>query len=238
MRPSCGCSTTSCPQTKATQGSNFCDVAVLVDPDRTAGGGGRRSRQPGEGSVRPGDPVHESDVRLAGGRVMGTAPLSVTGRRRRDRDATGRSRRSSAGNCTSPAGYRAAGVHCGLKKSSLDLALVVSDRPASVAGVFTTNQVKAAPVLYSQRIVASGAARAIVCNSGNANACTGEAGLRDTPDGRCAGRRGARPGLEPGDRGLDRRHRRAARHGEAARRHSARGGRPRRPPATPRRARS
>jgi glutamate N-acetyltransferase/amino-acid N-acetyltransferase len=87
-----------------------------------------------------------------------------------------------AGDVTSPAGFRAAGVHCGLKKSNPDLALVVSERPAAVAGVFTTNQVKAAPVLYSQRIVASGAARAIVCNSGNANACTGEAGLRDSQE--------------------------------------------------------
>jgi glutamate N-acetyltransferase/amino-acid N-acetyltransferase len=87
-----------------------------------------------------------------------------------------------AGDVTSPAGYRASGVHCGLKKSNLDLALVVSDRPATVAGVFTRNLVKAAPVLYSQRIVAGGAARAIVCNSGNANACTGADGLRDTQE--------------------------------------------------------
>jgi glutamate N-acetyltransferase/amino-acid N-acetyltransferase len=87
-----------------------------------------------------------------------------------------------AGDCTSPAGYRAAGVHCGLKKSNLDLALVVSDRPASAAGVYTTNVVKAAPVLYSQRITAAGAARAVVCNAGNANACTGEQGLRDTQE--------------------------------------------------------
>jgi len=108
---------------------------------------------------------------------MGTAPLSVNAAA----VATGKPE-IFAGNCTSPAGYRAAGVHCGLKKSNLDLALVVSERPASVAGVFTTNQVKAAPVLYSQRIVASGAARAIVCNAGNANACTGEAGLRDTQE--------------------------------------------------------
>ena len=108
---------------------------------------------------------------------MGTAPLPVTVA------AVAVTRPEIfAGDCTSPAGYRAAGVHCGLKKSNLDLALVVSDRPASVAGVFTTNQVKAAPVLYSQRIVASGAARAIVCNAGNANACTGEAGLRDTQE--------------------------------------------------------
>jgi glutamate N-acetyltransferase/amino-acid N-acetyltransferase len=108
---------------------------------------------------------------------MGTAPLSVNAV-----VAASAKPEVFAGDCTSPAGYRAAGVHCGLKKSNLDLALVVSDRPATVAGVFTTNQVKAAPVLYSQRIVAAGAARAIVCNSGNANACTGDAGLRDTQE--------------------------------------------------------
>jgi glutamate N-acetyltransferase/amino-acid N-acetyltransferase len=107
---------------------------------------------------------------------MGTAPVSVTAPVARTKPEI------FAGDVTSPAGFRAAGVHCGLKKSNLDLALMVSDRPASVAGVFTTNQVKAAPVLYSQRIVALGAARAIVCNSGNANACTGEAGLRDSQE--------------------------------------------------------
>jgi len=80
---------------------------------------------------------------------------------------------------TSPLDFRAAGIHCGLKRRRLDLALVVSDRPASAAGVFTTNKVKAAPVLHSQRIVDSGSARAILCNSANANACTGAAGLRD-----------------------------------------------------------
>jgi glutamate N-acetyltransferase/amino-acid N-acetyltransferase len=108
---------------------------------------------------------------------MGTAPLSVT-----PTAAAAASIETFAGDVTSPAGFRASGVHCGLKKSSLDLALVVSERPATVAGLFTRNVVKAAPVLYSQRIVAGGAARAIVCNSGNANACTGAAGLRDTQE--------------------------------------------------------
>ncbi|MDX1382306.1 MAG: bifunctional ornithine acetyltransferase/N-acetylglutamate synthase, partial [Thermoanaerobaculia bacterium] len=83
---------------------------------------------------------------------------------------------------TSPAGFRAAGVHCGLKRRKLDLALVVSDRPATVAGMFTRNEVKAAPVLVSQRVVAGGSARAIVCNSGNANCCTGERGLADAQE--------------------------------------------------------
>ena len=109
---------------------------------------------------------------------MGSAPLSVSPARSSDPTTI----ETFAGDVTSPAGFRASGVHCGLKKSNLDLALVVSDRPATVAGVFTRNRVKAAPVLYSQRIVAGGAARAVVCNSGNANACTGEQGLRDAQE--------------------------------------------------------
>jgi glutamate N-acetyltransferase/amino-acid N-acetyltransferase len=87
-----------------------------------------------------------------------------------------------AGNATSPKGFRAAGVHCGIKREKPDLALLVSDVPASVAGVFTTNKVKAAPVRYTQAAVARGRAQAIVVNSGNANACTGEPGLADATE--------------------------------------------------------
>ena len=83
------------------------------------------------------------------------------------------------GDVTTPVGFRAAGVCCGLKQDALDLALIVSDRPATAAGVFTRNKVKAAPVLCSRNVVAGGSARAIICNSSNANACTGEAGMRD-----------------------------------------------------------
>lgn len=86
------------------------------------------------------------------------------------------------GDVTTPDGFRAAGVCCGLKRDNRDLALLVSDQPASVAGVFTQNKVKAAPVLYSQRVVAKGSARAVICNSSNANACTGEVGNRDAQE--------------------------------------------------------
>ncbi len=84
------------------------------------------------------------------------------------------------GGITAPAGFRAAGVACGIKARGLDLALVESDRLASAAGVFTTNQAVAAPVLLSRMHLAStgGRARAMVCNSGCANACTGDAGLK------------------------------------------------------------
>ena len=80
---------------------------------------------------------------------------------------------------TLPRGFRAAGTHCGIKPSALDLALFVSDVPASIAGTFTTNGVQAAPVRVCRERLTGGKARAVVANSGNANACTGESGLRD-----------------------------------------------------------
>ena len=83
---------------------------------------------------------------------------------------------------TKPAGFRAAGVTAGLKTSGgLDVALVVNDGPKfSAAGVFTSNRVKAAPVLWSQQVLKSGLLRAVVLNSGGANACTGPQGFADT----------------------------------------------------------
>lgn len=88
---------------------------------------------------------------------------------------------SIAGGVTAPAGFRAAGVACGIKPAALDLALLVADSPASAAGVFTKNLAAAAPVLVSREHLARsrGWARAIVANSGCANACTGEQGVAD-----------------------------------------------------------
>jgi len=86
-----------------------------------------------------------------------------------------------AGAVTAPVGFRAAGVACGIKKAGhLDLALIVSDRPASSAAVFTLNKAQAAPVLVSKaRLAASGGrGRVVVINSGCANACTGPEGLQ------------------------------------------------------------
>jgi glutamate N-acetyltransferase/amino-acid N-acetyltransferase len=77
-------------------------------------------------------------------------------------------------------GFRFAATTAGLKKTgALDLALMVADEPAAAAGVFTTNRVKAAPVLLSQERLRSGRAQAILVNAGNANACTGPEGLED-----------------------------------------------------------
>ena len=86
---------------------------------------------------------------------------------------------SLAGGVTTPAGFQAAGVACGIKSAGLDLALVVSDRPASAAGVFTTNRVQAAPVTNARASLerSGGRATAIIINSGCANACTGDAGV-------------------------------------------------------------
>ncbi len=78
------------------------------------------------------------------------------------------------------AGFRFAGVSAGLKENKkLDLALIVSDRPAKAVAVFTTNRLKAAPVLQGERVIRGRSLQAVVCNSGNANAGTGERGLRD-----------------------------------------------------------
>ena len=79
-----------------------------------------------------------------------------------------------------PAGFRYAGVACGIKPSGKpDLSLIVADRPVVAAGVYTTNQVVAAPVVLSRDRTPSGTVRAVIANSGNANACTGEQGMKD-----------------------------------------------------------
>jgi glutamate N-acetyltransferase/amino-acid N-acetyltransferase len=87
-----------------------------------------------------------------------------------------------SGGVTTPKGFRAAGVSAGIKAKAgaLDLALLVSDAPAVAAAVFTTNRAQAAPVLVARDYLArsGGVARAVVVNSGCANACTGDEGLR------------------------------------------------------------
>jgi glutamate N-acetyltransferase/amino-acid N-acetyltransferase len=99
---------------------------------------------------------------------------------------------SIAGSVTAPAGFLAASVFCDIKRlgtgkgsnkgQKRDLALLVSQAPATVAGTFTTNQVCAAPVRLCLERVRRGAARAVVVNSGNANACTGRRGRLDAEE--------------------------------------------------------
>ncbi len=77
-------------------------------------------------------------------------------------------------------GFKAAGIASGLKKKGQkDLGLIYSQVPANVAGLFTENRVKAAPVLLDMELMKSGVCQAIIVNSGNANCCTGEQGMRD-----------------------------------------------------------
>lgn len=84
------------------------------------------------------------------------------------------------GGITAPAGFTAAGVACGIKEGAKDLAIVASEKPCAVAGVFTTNKVKAAPVeITRRRLRRQKTASAVVVNSGNANCCTGERGFQD-----------------------------------------------------------
>jgi glutamate N-acetyltransferase/amino-acid N-acetyltransferase len=97
--------------------------------------------------------------------------------------------RKIAGSICAPRGFKCAAVFCDIKKLGTgkgsdkghkrDLALIVSDVPAAIAGAFTTNQVCAAPVKISRQCAKKKSARAIVVNSGNANACTGHQGMRD-----------------------------------------------------------
>ena len=92
------------------------------------------------------------------------------------------SRLVRAQGVTAPAGFRAAGITAGIKKSGApDLALVFNEGPDySAAGVFTRNQVKAAPVLWTSQVLSTGRLRAVLLNSGGANACTGPPGFTDT----------------------------------------------------------
>jgi glutamate N-acetyltransferase/amino-acid N-acetyltransferase len=85
------------------------------------------------------------------------------------------------GGITAPKGYAAAGMYCGIRKVKKDIALITSDVAADVAAVFTLNKTVAAPVIVDKALLARGnkKCRAILVNSGNANACTGERGMID-----------------------------------------------------------
>src|SRR6266498_3238148 len=136
---------------------------------RRPGGGRRGHRQPRQGCRRPGGAVRQPRPRPAGDgrpRPRPPGPVSVPVDRGLGVDAA--------------AGFSATGVACGIKPTGeLDLAVVVGPPGTVAAGAFTTNVVVAAPVVWSRsRLAASPDARAVVVNSGNANACTGPAGHR------------------------------------------------------------
>lgn len=87
----------------------------------------------------------------------------------------------TAGSVVAPKGFLAGAVYCGIKtmKDSLDVGVIYSEYPAAGAALFTTNQLYAAPVKYSRNVARKGKVRALVMNSGNANACTGEQGYKN-----------------------------------------------------------
>src|SRR5262245_1018297 len=90
---------------------------------------------------------------------------------------------AATGGVTAPRGFQSAALHCGIKAKAgaLDLTVIAADGQAAAAGIFTTNLAQAAPVLVSKRHLerSKGVARAIVVNSGCANACTGVQGMAD-----------------------------------------------------------
>ena len=83
------------------------------------------------------------------------------------------------GSITTPKGFKASGVHCGLKKSKKDRALIYSEVKCNAAGVYTNNIVKGAPIYVTKEHLKDGTAQAIIINSGNANTCNGERGIQD-----------------------------------------------------------
>lgn len=84
------------------------------------------------------------------------------------------------GNVTAAKGFLSSGIHCGLKKNTLkrDLALIYSEVPCVAAGVYTKNKVKGSPIYITKEHLANQKAQAIICNSGNANTCNGDDGLK------------------------------------------------------------
>jgi len=84
------------------------------------------------------------------------------------------------GGVIAPKGFVAGSTHCGLKsRNKHDIGIITSESPCKAAALFTTNQIAAAPIIYSQKIIKDGKIHAIVVNSGNANACTGKRGYKD-----------------------------------------------------------
>ena len=81
--------------------------------------------------------------------------------------------REITGGVCAPLGFKAGGIHCGIRKNKekKDFALIISEVPCAAAGVYTQNLVKGAPVIVTKRNLANGIAQAVICNSGNANTC-------------------------------------------------------------------
>jgi glutamate N-acetyltransferase/amino-acid N-acetyltransferase len=87
-----------------------------------------------------------------------------------------------SGGITNTPGFLGAGINCGIKDYEKDLALIYSENKARLAAVFTQNQIKAAPVIIGERLRERGEVQALIVNSGNANACTGEEGFKNAEE--------------------------------------------------------
>lgn len=164
------------PRTGAVIGSNAAHIAVAVDEDAQTFVAIAAIDNLVKGTA--GAAVQSMNLALGWPETDG---LSVVGGGAVT-DLAGTTRLLRAQGVTAPAGFRAAGVAAGIKASgALDLALVFNEGPDyAAAGVFTRNQVKAAPVLWTQQVLTTGRLRAVILNSGGANACTGPAGFADT----------------------------------------------------------
>src|SRR6185369_1026315 len=130
-----------------------------------------------EGRCGSGHSSDEPDARTSGRHRL-ERPGRLSLKLRPTLDAHSRMSRHDSQGITAPLGFRAAGLHCGIKKAGLlDLALILSERSGPIAGLFTTNRVMAAPVILDRLHLRRGVGRAILINSGNANACTGRSGM-------------------------------------------------------------
>ena len=148
-------------------GANSCHVGIWIDERTQTAICAAAHRQPRQGRGRTGDPERQPRARPGRGR-------------RPDRARAGRMSVDERIGVCFPRGFRAAGVTCGIKDSGApDLALLACDGDATAAGAFTRSRLAAAPVLVSREHLADGRARAVVVNSGNANACTGAQGMDD-----------------------------------------------------------
>ena len=165
-------------------GANSCHLAVWIDERTQTAICAAAIDNLVKGAARAGAPERQPRARPRRGRRADGAR------------AWGVSVGDGVGVCF-PRGFRAAGVTCGIKASGApDLALVACDGTAAAAGAFTRSRLAAAPVVLSRQHLADGRARAVVVNSGNANACTGAQGMDDAQrDGRGdrAGARHRRP---------------------------------------------
>ena len=172
-------------------GSNAAHIAVAVDEDAADVRRHRRDRQPGQGHRRRRRAVDEPGAGLAGNRrSFGRRGGAVT--RADDDERSERGLRSGANDESRRALVRAraspprpaSAPPVSPQDQSIgraDLALVFNEGPDhAAAGVFTRNQVKAAPVLWTQQVLTTGRLRAVILNSGGANACTGPGGFQDT----------------------------------------------------------